>query len=391
MHWCKHLRGCDDEQADHGETHNVNPEEIPLLVPDLPRAEELLPYLHRIDRSRWYSNFGQLVGELEAKLSRLAGNERLPACATVANCSLGLELALAAMGLPRGGRVLIPALTFVATAGSVLRAGLTPVVGDVREDTWLLTPDIARAALRSLQIACVIPVATFGCPQDADAWDSFSSQTSVPVLVDAAGAIGNQRVGVRTSCVFSLHATKTLGAGEGGFIASHDRELVERVRRLSNFGIDPVTGIVGTAGTNAKMSEYHAAVALAALDAWPEQAELRRRLARYYCNTLSDYCPEVRMQVRPTAGVYSIFPVILPEHAEPAFVAQRLARKRIGSRRWYFPLVHEHPAFRESIRADALATSSRLSGRIIGLPFHSFLTELQIQSVCRALGEAIGS
>ena len=370
---------------------NMSSEEIPLLVPDLPAAEDLLPYLRRIDESRWYTNFGKLVGELEGELSRITKNKRLPACATVANCSLGLELALTAMGLPRGGRVLIPALTFVATAASVVRSGLTPVVADVHEGTWLLPPDSARSALGALEIACVIPVATFGCPQQADAWDAFSADTSVPVLIDAAGAIGNQSVGDRTSCVFSLHATKTLGAGEGGFIASHDRELVERVRRLTNFGIDPLTGIVGAVGTNAKMSEYHAAVALAALNAWPEQADIRRRLARHYCNTLSDCSPEVCMQVRPAEGVYSIFPVMLPRHADPASVAQGLARKRIGSRRWYFPLVHEHPAFRESIRADALAISTRLSGRIIGLPFHPFLTESQIELVCRALREAIGS
>lgn len=365
--------------------------EIPLLVPDLPTAEDLLPYLRRIDRSRWYTNFGQLVRELEGEFSRFLGSERPACCATVANCSLGLELAISALGLPRGGRVLIPALTFVATAGSVLRCGLTPVVADVDENTWLLTPDIARAALRSLQIACVIPVATFGCPQDVDAWDSFSSQTSVPVLADAAGAIGNQKVGDRASCVFSLHATKTLGAGEGGIVASHDRQLIERIRRLSNFGIDPATGIVGTAGTNAKMSEYHAAVALAALDAWPRQADIRRRLARHYCDTLSVCCPDVRVQSRPGDGVYSIFPVMLPPRADPASFAQHLAHKGIESRRWYFPLVHEHPAFRQSIRADALPISTRLSGRIIGLPFHPFLTEFQIELVCRSLREAIGS
>jgi len=367
----------------------MNSEEIPLLVPDLPSAQDLMPYLRRIDESRWYTNFGKLVGELEGELSRIAENERRPACVTVTNCSLGLELALTAMGLPHGGRVLIPALTFIATAASVVRAGLTPVVADVHEDNWLLTPEIARSAIGPLGIASVMPVATFGCPQRADDWDAFSADTSIPVLVDAAGAIGNQKVGNRTTCAFSLHATKTLGAGEGGFIASHDRELVERVRRLSNFGIDPVTGIVGAVGTNAKMSEYHAAVALAALDAWPAQADIRRRLARYYCETLSDYCPEVRVQLRPAEGVYSIFPVMLPRRADPASVAQRLARKRIGSRRWYFPLIHEQPAFRESIRAGALANSTRLSGRIIGLPFHPFLKESQIETVCRVLREAI--
>src|SRR5689334_13977749 len=100
---------------------------IPLLVPDMPSADELLPYLRRIDASRWYTNFGPLVDELERELRESLGEASQAALTTVANCTLGLELALAASGLAPGARVLLPALTFVATGMAVRRAGYTPV------------------------------------------------------------------------------------------------------------------------------------------------------------------------------------------------------------------------------------------------------------------------
>ena len=91
------------------------------------------------------------------------------------------ELALSALGLSPGARVLIPALTFVATATAVLRAGLRPVVADVDAESWLLTPRIAERALAAVRCDCVMPVTTFGCAQDAAAWDDFSERTSLPI------------------------------------------------------------------------------------------------------------------------------------------------------------------------------------------------------------------
>lgn len=359
---------------------------IALLVPELPGAEELVPFLRRIDAAHWYTNFGQLVRELEGELAAFSG---AAAVATVANCTLGLELALTALGLPRGSRVLIPSLTFVATASAVLRAGLQPVVADVDSESWVLTPRLARAALASVAVDCVMPVATFGCAQDAPAWDGFSEQSSLPVVIDAAGAFGNQAIGRRTITAVSLHATKSLASGEGGFVASGDPGLVEKIRRLTNFGIDSATGIVEMAGTNAKLSEYHAAVGLAALKRWPAQADARRRLASCYRAALLHHCPDVVLQSRPAEGVYSIFPVCLPAGADVKRIATALARGGIETRRWYFPLIHQHPAFENAVRADAMQNASRLSGRIISLPFHLHLAEEQIESVCVALRDAL--
>lgn len=361
--------------------------EIKLLVPDMPRASALAPYLARIDVARWYTNFGPLVRELEARLcEQFAPEDHV---VTVSSGTAGLELALLALGLPPGARVLLPDFTFVATATAIMRSGFRPVVADVDARNWLLTPAIARGAIAARPVDAVMPVATFGCPQDADAWSRFSAETGVPVVIDAAGAFGNQRTGPRVHVVFSLHATKALGAGEGGFVASRDAALVERVRRLSNFGIDGATGIVDTPGTNAKLSEYHAAVALTALDTWPARADARRTLWRAFLEAMRERCPMLSAQDRPEDGSYTIAPVLLPPRPGPDAVIDALTRARVQTRRWYCPPLSRHPAFAAVERAGTSAGVEAVSGRVLGLPFHLELAQADIDRVFGVLRQAV--
>jgi len=202
------------------------PSRIPLLVAQLPDTEALTPYLRQIDANRWYTNFGPLVTQLEQRFAAsFAPTPVAPVAISASNGTAGLELALCALELMPGARVLLPALTFVATATSVIRSGYRPIIGDVDPDTWLLTPEIARAYAALHRIDAVMPVATFGNPQDVDAWDRFVEDTGIPVIIDAAGAFGNQRAGRRCHVVFSLHATKALAAGEGGMVVSYDTAL----------------------------------------------------------------------------------------------------------------------------------------------------------------------
>jgi dTDP-4-amino-4,6-dideoxygalactose transaminase len=360
---------------------------IALLVPDMPTREELAPYLARIDQARWYTNFGPLATELERRLGAALGAGAAGAV-SVANATLGLELALLAHRLPARARVLLPALTFVASAASVRRAGLEPVFCDVDARSWLLTPEIARRALRSAQAAAVMPVTTYGHPQPAAPWDQFAVETGCPVVIDAAGAYGNQS-GPSAACqVFSLHATKSLGAGEGGFALSTDAALLARIRRLSNFGIDVSTGDVEDAGTNAKLSEYHAAAALASLDGWEARRARRVALHRRYLAALAAHCPSVALQERDAGGVYSILPVLLPEKRDAREVARRLAAEGIETRRWYCPTLERHPAFRGCALAGPLEVCASLNDRLLALPFHVQLEDAEIETVCRALGRA---
>lgn len=361
-------------------------------MPVLPVAGELRPFLERIDAARWYTNFGPLALELEEELlKRLRAGQEAPIFgASLSNCTVGLELSLAALALKPGARVLVPALTFVATAAAVARAGYEPVICDVDPDSWLLTPEIARRAAAQVAVDAVMPVSTYGCAQDAAGWDAFSEASGLPVVLDAAGAFGNQRAGPRIALVFSLHATKVLSAAEGGFVACADAAFVARVKRLSNFGIRSPGGFVDEPGTNAKLSEYHAAVGLAMLQRWEEHAQKRIELHRLYLRALAQTCPAITLQRRAADGVYSIMPVLLPKGAAAAEVGEALSAQGIETRRWYCPTLEQHPAFAKCQVAGSLEVVHKLGERLLALPFHLYLEPGDVTVVCERLRAALG-
>ncbi|MCP5196808.1 MAG: DegT/DnrJ/EryC1/StrS aminotransferase family protein [Gammaproteobacteria bacterium] len=349
---------------------------IPLLVPYLPTTQEILPYLQRIDQAKWYTNFGPLVRELERRiLAEVIGqyNDKFY-FTTVNNCTLGLELALQTLHLPTNSKVLIPALTFVATASAVIRAGHQPILADINLDSWLLTEIIAKKAAEKMRIDAVMPVATYGCPQDICSWEQFIEDTGIPVIIDAAGAFGNQNIGQNVDVVFSFHATKSFGIGEGGGVFSGSQSRICEIRQLSNFGIDTISGIVYECGTNAKMSEFQAAIALAALDKWPMTKCKLKDLYKEYVQILLSYCDRLTFQNKPQDGIYPIFPLALPEGIDPNRVAAGLANKGVETRRWYYPPLYEHQALTCLPKADDLSTVKHISSRILGLPFHASLS-----------------
>lgn len=366
----------------------VPADRVPLMVPRLPTADELMPYLQQIDANRWYTNFGPLVGNLEQRLVRAFPGEFGPvSVVTTSSGTAALELALMSLGLPAGATVLLPALTFVATATAVLRAGYRPLIADVDAACWQLTPDMARDYVRQHHVDAVMPVATFGLAQPVNAWDAFAGETGLPVLIDAAGAFGNQRPGRLAHVVFSLHATKALAAGEGGFLVTHDTDLAARVRSASNFGIG-ADGQVNEPGGNGKLSEYHAAVALAALDAWPATCEARRRVRRRYVRQLHSACPAVTLQQDGEDGVYPILVVALPDGCDARRACRQLGDAGIETRQWYCPTLDRHPAFAR-FAPQVPSTANSLSMRLVGLPFFLDISHESIDRVCRSMANVL--
>lgn len=352
---------------------------VPLLVPDMPSPQELLPWLERMHASCHYSNFGPLVRELEAAFAQRFG-QPLEQLTTVANATQGLELVLQALQLAPQSRVLLPTFTFVATATAVLRAGHIPVLADVDAHTWLLTPDIARGACAQTRIDAVLPVATFGMPHDMQAWQQFEQDTGLPVVIDAAAAYGSQWLqGAQGTLVFSLHTTKSLPAGEGGLVVSTRPGLAARVRQLSNFGINlypaanvPIGSLADT-GTNAKMSEYHAAVALCSLQKW-EQRSLERRVQ--HSNLIKKLNQVNRYQIDwqlPGSGGEQMAPTLLCAYLHNSAVCNALEQAcqhaRITTRRWYQPLLHHMPVLKPYCQVLHTPNAKALAGALIGLPF----------------------
>ena len=240
---------------------------IPIMRPMLPSTEWLAAYLGKIDERRIYTNFGPLAGALE---ERLADHFGLPSgtVTTVANGTLALALALMAQDARRGAFCVLPAWSFVACAHAAILAGLTPYFVDVDPGTWVLDPDVIAEQISRIpgEVGAVMPVAPFGQPIVIDRWDAFYAKTRIPVVVDGAAAFDSVRAS-EIPVVVSLHATKVLGAGEGGLVISRNRELIRLIRIRSNFGFNNIREATLNA-LNAKFSEYHAAVAHAALDEW---------------------------------------------------------------------------------------------------------------------------
>lgn len=370
------------------------PEKIPVLTPKLPSLEHITPYLQQIDENRWYSNFGPMVKQLEERLAQYLTHQSnyndeifVVSCCS---CTIALGLALRALELPQGANVLIPTITYIGTAVAVREAGYNPVIADVDPHSWLLTTEIAKDAIKHCKIDAVMPVASFGAEQMSSAWDDFYNETGIPVVIDAAGAFGNQKIGKHNITAFSMHATKPFGVGEGGFVASHDEDIIQYIRERTNFGIVPDnTGLVRHGGTNGKLSEYHAAIGLAALEDWQQTAEQFINLTKLYEHYLSQYHCPVMAQIRLPDTITGLFPVLLPYGVDRAQIEKSLLAHNIATRLWYLPAVQKHPAFADCKVAGSISGTKSIENRLIGLPFHLYLTENHIEYICKCLSERI--
>ena len=389
---------CDGAQRDGANPNETAPDaryaarSLPVAVPRMPPAEAILPYLREIDAGRIYSNHGPLARRLEARLA-----ERLDLAAsgvaTVVNATRGITLALQACGAAKGSFCLMPAWTFAATAHAAVAAGLVPYFLDVDRGSWAMEPAVARAALARLpagRVGAVVPVAPYGRPLDLAAWDDFEAETGVPVVIDAAaGFDGLRRVG-RAPVVVSMHATKGFGAGEGGFVASQREELIRGVTRRTNFGFLQDRSAQVPA-TNAKLSEYHAAVGLASFDAWPDtRAELAAAAAG-----LTEALSGLR-GLRPmegwgtewvgTTNVIEVEPTLANLlGADPAgTIAAGLDRHGVDSRRWWGHGLHQEPAFADFPR-DPLPATESLARTTLGLPFRVDPAPQDVARIARAL------
>ncbi|HTV29774.1 MAG TPA: DegT/DnrJ/EryC1/StrS family aminotransferase [Xanthobacteraceae bacterium] len=359
---------------------------IPVLRPRLPTAERLAPYLAAIDRAQYYSNFGPQTRALETRLAShfgLAGET----VTTVANATLGLALALGAQGASPGALCAMPAWTFVASANAAVLAGLTPYFIDVDPATWALDPlavaeEIARAPAT---VGAVMVVAPFGQPIDYAAWDEVKRRIGLPIVIDAAAAFDSLQAG-ETPAVASLHATKVVGVGEGGFVASRDAALIRAVRQRSNFGF-AADRSAALPGLNAKLSEYHAAIGLAALDMWSESRAAWMSVAGAYRNALAK---SNRINLQPGFGetwVSSTCIVAVDVRVRDRAL-QALTTAGIDTRLWWGGGAHSQPATAGFPRAPVPVTE-KLAKSTIGLPFYQGLANDQVRQIVTTLTAAV--
>jgi dTDP-4-amino-4,6-dideoxygalactose transaminase len=347
-----------------------------------------LPYLRSIDGSRVYSNFGPLAAALEDRLAEHYGlNERT--VATVANATLGLAIALAVQQPAPGTLCAMPAWTFAASAHAAVMAGLVPYFVDVDPETWALDPDklLNELKLAPASVSAVMPVMPFGSPLDIAGWDAFRSKTGLAVVIDAAAAFDSLVPGSVPSVV-SLHATKVLGTGEGGFVVSTDTNIRTAVRMRSNFGFAG-SRKAQAAAFNAKLSEYQAAVGHAALDEWSQTRAEWNEAANIYRHALGR---SNQVFLQPGFGESWISSTCVLGFAQPAAdrVEQSLMDCNVETRRWWGTGAHDHPATASFPRATLSATNV-LSRSTLAVPFYRDIAEPEIGRVAEAVFAAAGT
>lgn len=360
---------------------------IPVMKPLLPTAEQLVPFLRRIDAARYYSNGGPLIGEFEEGLARQF-QVSVEQIACVSSGTMGMAAALRAAGAPAGDYCLLPAWTFVAGPAAVEAVGLQPYFIDVDPHTWAITPAGVRQELTQIDgdVSAVLVVSPFGAALDSAEWLAFSDETGIAVIFDAAAGFDSVNASAMPT-VISLHATKPFGVGEGGLVISTDAEFIEQIRRQRNFGYS-AGAETATRGSNLKASEYTAAVGLAMLQQWPTHREKYVERKIIYRDLLSG---EASIDLTPGAGaawITSTFNIrLLTGDADR--VSQELALKEIETRRWWRNGCHRHPAYVDCPRTD-LSVTEALADAVLGLPFYPDLTEQEQETVVNALRHAVG-
>ncbi len=350
------------------------------MKPLLPDYASILPYLNKIDAARIYTNNGPLIQQFEERIGAQFGLGR-EHVVTVSNATTGISLCLTALAQAGSERCMMPAWTFEATAVAAIRSGYTPFFVDVSAKTWAVQQEKLASACKEDKPAAIIVVSPFGAPLDGEKWDAFSSAHDIPVVLDCAAGF-DSLVPSKSPAVVSLHATKALACGEGGFVISTDTSIVSELRSLANFGFVKPRRI-DRPGMNAKLSEYAAAVGNAALDHWMERREAILLRLEWYLSGLAQLdC------VLPAPGLSSCIAlptlnVQLPIQSAAEY-SQRLAQEGIESRRWWGSGCHRQPAF-ACCGSTSLAVTDRLATSVLGLPFFADISKAQIGAVIASL------
>jgi dTDP-4-amino-4,6-dideoxygalactose transaminase len=372
---------------------------IPLIKADLPTLDDVGPAFWEALATGRVTNFGPHVQLFERNIADYVG----AGAVCVSSATAGLIMTLQALPIPRGCRVVIPSFSFVATAQAVLYSGCVPVFVDIGRDGNVDTDDLARVFATHGDVRAALLVHMYGLPCDSATIgalvDGVAEQRGepIPVVYDSAHAFGSSRDGIRvgnsgSAEVFSTSVTKVMTSIEGGIVTSHDEELLDRLRRMRNYGIQ-ANYDAHWPGLNGKMSELHAIVGIHNLARLDRLVEARQQKAAFYIEQVRRRTSfRVMAAPRNVVSTYKDFTIELPTALKPhreAIMAQ-LSAQGVETRAYFYPPIHEQQFFRRY--ADRpLPVTEDLSRRVITLPFWSTISEDDMVRVVDALVAAENS
>lgn len=341
----------------------------------------------------WISSQGEYVARFESEFANYVGAQF---AISVTSGTAALHLALMALNIGPGDEVIVPDLTFAATANAVLLCGAKPILCGVDQATWTIDIEDCRALIGPATKA-IIPVHLYGNPADMNALLSLASMHNIEVIEDCAESLGASLQQKSTGTIgtigcYSFFANKLLSTGEGGMLTTDNPELANKIRILRDHGMSPDKRYWhDIAGLNYRMTNIQAAIGVAQLALLDEFTALRTRQESIYTEMLS-HLPSIRFKkvidgAIPVNWLMSVQVTSRDETQTASALHKWLKRYNVDSRPFFYPL-HEQPPYRDE--REALKATRFLSQSGLSLPTFIGLKDEQIVYICQLITQFMG-
>lgn len=374
---------------------------IHLAEPNLTGNER--KYLNECIDTTFVSSVGAFVTRFEEDVVKVTEADFGTA---VSSGTAGLHMALKAVGVEKDELVCIPSFTFIATANAVMHCGAQPWLIDIAKDSWTMDPDVLAQELQEKaevrdgkvyhkssgkRIAAIMPVYTLGMPADMDKIKCIAAEYHLPVVADAAAAIGARYKGnnigkIADVTVFSFNGNKTITCGGGGALVSGNQEIIEKAHHLATTARCGIEYEHDMVGYNYRMTNIQAAVGCAQLERVDEFVEKKKYIREYYrkhLNGISDisFFPEVEWA--ESACWFS--GLVLSDKYEVKKVCELLKEKGIEARTFWKP-VHQQKPYVNEERSE-MKVADNLWKHVLTLPSSTGITEEELEQVVKAIKE----
>jgi perosamine synthetase len=358
---------------------------IPVAAPALVGNEK--KYVLDCLESSWISSNGQYIERFESAFAEFCGVKHALSCS---NGTVALHLALLALGIGTGDEVIVPTLTYVATANAVVYCGAKPIFVDSEPETWNLNPALLEDCITP-RTKAIIVVHLYGHPVDMDAVMDVANKHGLFVVEDAAEAHGaeykDRRVGsIGHISTFSFYGNKIITTGEGGMVVTDDDALAAKVRQLKGQGMDPSHRYwFPIVGYNYRMTNIEAAIGLAQLEKVDWHIARRREIVTQYIETLKDV-PGISFQPEKTwaRNVYWMTSAVLDEGISRDAMMKELSEGGVETRPFFYPL-HTLPMYCELANGKSFPIAEGLASQGMNLPSSASLSTEEAAFVCQQI------
>ncbi len=349
-------------------------------------------YLNECIDEGWVSSNGRFIEDFQEKFAKFCGSKYAIACS---NGTVTLHLALKALGVGENDEVIMPTLTYIATANAVTYCGAKPVFVDVEPNTWNIDPDSIEKAITS-KTKAIIPVHLYGLPCNMDKILQIARKYNLKVIEDAAEAHGatwdNKVVGsIGDIGSFSFFGNKIITCGEGGMLVTDNYELYKTMCNLRSQGVDPNKKYWHiTVAYNYRMTNMQAAIGLAQLENVKWHLEQRQRIAKLYevnLKDLKDYLTVQKIDLKAHHS-YWMYSIVLTDKVKKDRdeVMRSMEEMGIEMRPVFYPMHIMPPYLDASVH---FPVAEKISSRGINLPTHANLTNGDIDYIVGCLKRII--